>query len=128
MNAGMLLSVAAGGALGAVGRYLVMSWTGHWLGHGFPYGTLVVNVAGSFALAALIEAMALAWSPSPELRALLVVGVLGAFTTFSAFSLDVVTLAQRGDTIAAGGYVLASVVVSLVAFIAGLSVMRWVLA
>lgn len=127
MNAGMVLSVAAGGAIGAVGRYLVMSWTGHWLGHGYPYGTLVVNAVGSFALAALIESMALVWSPSQEIRALLVVGLLGAFTTFSSFSLDVVTLAERGEVWAAGGYVALSVVLSLGGFMAGFSLMRTVL-
>ncbi len=69
----LMLAVAAGGALGAVGRYLVMSQVGHWLGSGFPFATLTVNVAGSFLLGLLIEASALAWSPAPELRALLVV-------------------------------------------------------
>lgn len=127
MNAGMVLSVAAGGAVGAVGRYVVMSWTGHWLGHGFPYGTLLVNVVGSFVLAALIESMALVWSPSQEIRAFLVVGTLGAFTTFSAFSLDVVTLVQRGEVWAAGWYVLVSVALSLGGFLGGLSLMRTVL-
>ena len=93
----LMLAVAAGGALGAVGRYLVMSQVGHWLGSGFPFATLVVNVAGSFLLGLLIEASALAWSPAPELRALLVVGVLGAFTTFSTFSLDVALHVERGE-------------------------------
>lgn len=127
MNMGMLMAVAAGGAVGAVGRYLTMSWVGHWLGHGFPYGTLVVNVLGSFILAGLVETLALTWSPGPELRAFLVVGLLGGFTTFSAFSLDMVTLVQRGDIAAAGLYVGASVLLSLLGFFAGLSVMRGVL-
>lgn len=127
MNAGILASVAAGGAIGAVGRYAVMSWVGQWLGHGFPYGTLAVNILGSFILAALIETLAQVWSPSPEIRALLVVGMLGAFTTFSTFSLDVFTLFQRGDMAAAGAYVLASVVLSLAGFFLGLTAMRWVL-
>ena len=128
MNAGMLGAIAAGGAFGAVARYLVMSWIGRLFGHGFPYGTLAVNVIGSFILAALVESMALAWSPSQEMRALLVVGTMGAFTTFSTFSLDVVTLAERGEMAAAGGYVLASVAVSVGAFVGGLWVMRAVFA
>ena len=85
----ILLAVAAGGALGAVGRYLVITQVGHWFGTGFPLGTIVVNVLGSFAMGLLIESAALFWSPSQELRALLAVGVLGAFTTFSTFSMDV---------------------------------------
>lgn len=127
MNPAILLAVAAGGAVGAVGRYVTMSWIGHWLGHGFPYGTLAVNVVGSFVLAALVEGMALAWSPSQEIRAFLVVGMLGAFTTFSTFSLDVVTLAQRGEMTAAGAYVGASVFLSLLGFLGGLAAMRAVL-
>ena len=76
----VLLAVAAGGAIGAVGRYLLVTQVGHWFGTAFPLGTIVVNVLGSFILGALVEIMALAWSPSLELRALLTVGVLGAFT------------------------------------------------
>lgn len=127
MNVGMVMAVAAGGAVGAVARYGAMSWIGHALGHGFPYGTLAVNVIGSFMLAGLVEAMALVWSPAPEVRAFLVVGVLGAFTTFSTFSLDVVTLAERGEMASAGVYVAASVMVSVAAFFGGLSLFRWVL-
>jgi CrcB protein len=126
MNGGIVLAVAAGGAVGATARYLVMSWVGHAFGHGFPYGTLAVNVLGSFVLGALIEVMALTYSPSEEVRAFLVVGMLGAFTTFSAFSLDVVTLFQRGEPATAGIYVALSVFLSVLAFIAGLSVLRWI--
>ena len=84
-----ILAVAAGGALGAVARFLVSSGTGYLFGYGFPFGTLIVNVLGSFALGVLIQVTAFAWSPSAEVRAFVVVGVLGAFTTFSTFSLDV---------------------------------------
>lgn len=116
----ILLAVAAGGALGAVGRYLVMSQVGHWFGHGFPYGTLVVNVLGSLVMGLLVEAWALVWSPSPELRALLAVGVLGAFTTFSTFSLDTVVLYQRGALLSVGFYIAGSVVLSVAGLVAGL--------
>ena len=64
----MLAAVALGGALGAVGRYLVMSAVALWFGLSFPWGTLIVNVVGSFAMGALVEISALVWSPSPELR------------------------------------------------------------
>jgi CrcB protein len=116
--------VAAGGAIGAVGRYLVMSGLGHWLGHGFPVGTLVVNVLGSLAMGALVELGALVWSPSPELRAMLVVGLLGSFTTFSTFSLDVVVLVGRGANFAAMGYIVASVVLSIAGLVLGMALVR----
>ena len=120
----MLLAVAAGGALGAVGRYLVISAVGQVFGTGFPLGTIVVNVIGSFLLGALTEAMALAWSPSPELRAMIVIGILGAFTTFSTFSLDVALLYERGALGQAALYVGASVVLSIGAFFLGLALLR----
>lgn len=124
----MLLAVAAGGALGAVGRYLAITGVGQLFGTGFPLGTIVVNVVGSFVLGLLTELMALAWSPSPELRALIVVGVLGAFTTFSTFSLDVVLLYERGALGQAALYVVASVVLSVAGFFLGLALIRGLLA
>ena len=123
----MLLAVAAGGALGAVARYLAASQVMQWLGAGFPYGTLTVNVVGSFILGLLTETMALAWSPSPELRALLVVGVLGAFTTFSTFSLDTLLLIERHQWALAALYILVSVAFSVGGLFAGLRVARLVL-
>lgn len=128
MNLSLVAAVAAGGAIGAVARYGVTVAATHWLGSGFPYGTLAVNVIGSFVLGALVEVMALSWSPGQALRALLVVGVMGAFTTFSTFSLDVVVLAQRGETGAAAIYVAASVVLSVLGLLAGLAVVRQILA
>jgi CrcB protein len=116
--------VAAGGAAGAVMRYLVMMAAAHLWGVTFPWGTLTVNVLGSFILGALVEAMALTWSASEGVRAFLVIGMLSAFTTFSAFSLDVVTLYERGEWGLAAGYVLASVILSVVALFAGLAVAR----
>ena len=124
----MILAVAAGGALGAVGRYLVISAVGQIFGTAFPLGTIVVNVVGSFVLGALTEAMALVWSPSPELRAMIVVGVLGAFTTFSTFSLDVALLYERGALGQAALYIGFSVVLSIGAFVLGLALLRSLLA
>lgn len=123
----ILIAVAVGGALGAVGRYLVIGQVGHWFGTGFPLGTLVVNVVGSFVLGALTETMALVWSPSAELRALMVVGILGAFTTFSTFSLDVMLLIERHQLGAMMLYVAASVCLSILGLYAGLRVMRLIL-
>ena len=79
------LAVAAGGAIGASARYLLVGGLGRVLGPGFPMGTRAANALGSFMIGVLIEVTALVWPPSPELRALLVVGVLGSFTTVSAF-------------------------------------------
>lgn len=123
----MIFAVAVGGALGAVSRYLMMIGIGSWLGHGFPYGTLIVNVIGSFMLGSLMETMALVWSPAPEVRTFIVVGLLGAFTTFSTFSLDAVILAQRGEYGLAGLYILGSVAFGIIGFMGGMMVFRQVL-
>lgn len=124
----LLLFVAIGGAAGAVARFAVMSGIGHWLGHGFPWGTLAVNVIGSIILGAVIEVSALVWSPSPEVRAMVVVGLLGAFTTFSTFSMDVYFLINRGMVLPAAGYAAASVAICVLGFWGGIVVMRQVLA
>lgn len=123
-----LAVVAAGGAIGAMARYLVFVLATRALGASFPWGTLIVNIAGSFVLACLIEVMALRWSVSQEMRAFLVIGVMGAFTTFSTFSMDVAVLYQRGALTAVAGYVLASVVLSIAAFFLGLALVRMMLA
>ena len=123
----LVLAIALGGAIGAVGRHYVSIAMTLLLGHGFPWGTLFVNIAGSFLLGVLIESMALVWSPTVEMRALLTVGVLGAFTTFSTFSLDVATLYGRGAAPALAAYIATSVAISILALFAGMRVMRLVL-
>jgi len=123
----ILLYIALGGALGAVSRYYVMTQAGHWLSLSFPYGTIIVNVLGSFILGVLTEIMALSWSVSPEIRAFLIVGILGSFTTFSTFSLDVLYLFERGQTTSAAVYIAASVVLAIVAFILGMRLFRLIL-
>ena len=124
----MIAAIAIGGALGAVGRHMVGAHMLRMLGSGFPWGTLTVNVAGSFVLGALIETMALRWSVGPELRAFLTVGVLGALTSFSAFSLDVAVLSGRSAMIPAALYVIASVSLSIFALFFGLWLFRQLLA
>lgn len=124
----VVAAVAFGGALGAVARYVVVSQVGHWAGSGFPFGTLAVNVLGSFAMGLIVELSALAWSPSPELRAFLTVGFLGAFTTFSAFSLDAALLYERGELALSAAYIAVSVVLSVGAFFAALALVRSLLA
>ncbi len=127
MSITTFLYVALGGAVGAVGRFAVVSMVGHWAhmsGYNFPFGTVVVNVLGSFILGALVEISALAWSPTPEIRAMLVVGMLGAFTTFSTFSLDVVTLMTRGAWLQVALYVGISVALSIIALYMGMQSMK----
>ena len=118
------LAVAAGGAIGALARYLLVGGFDLWLGAGFPMGTLAANAVGSFMIGVLIEVTALVWSPSPELRALLAVGVLGSFTTVSAFSLDVLVLFERAASGLAGLYLAASVTLSLAGIYAGMRLLR----
>ncbi len=106
-------AVAAGGGLGALGRYWVISWFGHRLGTGFPYGTLAVNAAGSLLLGAFIALGASQWRVAPEVQAFVAIGVLGAFTTVSTFALDTAYLAGQHRRLLAGAYVLLSVALSL---------------
>ncbi len=119
--------VALGGALGAVARYGVNIGAVHILGHGFPWGTLVVNVIGSFMMGVLIVKFSQMNQVSQELRTLCTTGFLGAFTTFSTFSLDGVTLWERGDMLHAAAYLAASVIISIVALFFALWLMREVL-
>ena len=124
MNPTHILLVAAGGALGSTCRHLVGVAALRLLGAGFPWGTLAVNVAGSFAMGVLVELLALKLQASQELRLFLATGFLGGFTTLSAFSLDTVVLWERGQPALAAAYVVATVAVSLAALVAGLSLVR----
>ncbi len=112
-----LLSVALGGAIGASGRFLVGQAALRILGPTFPWGTLLVNAVGSFAMGVLV--VLLTQSGNERLNPFLLTGVLGGFTTFSAFSLDAVTLYERGQATLAGGYVLASVFLSIGGLVLG---------
>lgn len=112
------LQVALGGAFGATARYSVYRLIAAH-GPGFPVATVVVNVAGSFLMGLLVALFAHRWGN--QYAPLLLAGVLGGFTTFSAFSLDALTLWQRGQAAGAVVYVLASVVLSLAAVVAGLA-------
>ena len=120
----LMLFAAAGGAVGAAGRYLVGVAAVRLLGHGFPWGTLVVNIVGSLIMGALIEAVALRYSISNEMRTFLTTGILGGFTTFSAFSLDFAILIERKAHGLAALYLCASVALSIGALFAGLYLAR----
>ncbi|MBT5267539.1 MAG: fluoride efflux transporter CrcB [Rhodospirillaceae bacterium] len=121
----MILAVALGGAVGAVARYKVTAMFLHLFGSGFPYGTLFVNVVGSFAMGVLIELLALKIELSQEVRAMIVTGVLGAFTTFSTFSLDVAYLWERGNLAGTALYVAGSVVLAIGALFGAMALVRW---
>ncbi len=123
----LVLYAAAGGAIGTVARHLANVGFGRWLGAGFPWSTLFVNVVGGFLMGALIEALALRFDGSIELRTFLATGILGGFTTFSAFSMDAVLMLQRGETAMAALYIGASVLLSILALLAGLWLMRMAL-
>lgn len=104
------LSIAAGGALGALMRFWVANAVYAMLGRDFPYGTLVVNVAGSLVMGFLYVLLLERTSAGPELRALLLVGLLGAFTTFSTFSIETLNLIEQTAYLRAVVNVVASVV------------------
>jgi len=119
-----ILAIAAGGALGAVSRYGFNTGALKIFGDGFPFGTLGVNVLGSFLMGIAIAGFAHFWQPPQELRLFLITGFLGAFTTFSAFSLDVSTLFERGELSQVALYISASVVFSIAALFVGMAIMR----
>jgi len=124
LNIQLIVAVAIGGALGSVARYLAGVASGKLIGFDFPWGTLVINIAGSFLIGVLAESFALKWDPSQAVRAFLIVGICGGFTTFSTFSLDSYVLMQRGEMWHAASYMAASVALSVGALFAGLHVVR----
>lgn len=125
----LFILACVGGALGAGGRYLVSVGVVRWLGVAatFPWATLIVNIVGSFLMGVLIEALALRFAGSPELRTFLATGVLGGFTTFSAFSMDVASLVGRKEQSLAVLYIAGSVGLSILALYVGLAVTRQIL-
>lgn len=119
------LLVALGGAIGSVARYGSGVLIGQAWRSDFPLGTIVINIVGSLAMGLFIGLLARttpAWQA--DARLFVAVGVLGGFTTFSAFSLDAITLFERGEVGSALIYVLISVVISIVALFGGLLLMR----
>ncbi|MFM2356780.1 MAG: hypothetical protein RLZZ528_2516 [Pseudomonadota bacterium] len=121
-----LLQVALGGALGASARYLTNVGAARLFGAGFPWGTVIVNVLGSFLMGVLV--VVLAQRDAMRLVPFLMTGILGGFTTFSAFSLDAVKLFQSGQPALAALYVLGSVTLSIAGLVAGMALARGVLA
>lgn len=117
-----LIMVASGGALGASLRYLLGVAAMRLFGAGFPLGTLLANLIGSCAMGAFV--VLAAQRGLSHMAPLVMTGLLGGFTTFSAFSLDVVTLYERGEMIAAMGYAMVSVVGAIAALMFGMWMMR----
>jgi fluoride exporter len=118
------LWVALGGAVGSVLRFAVNLAATRFLGHDFPWATLTVNVVGSFLMGLFTAYLAGKFASEENFRLFLTTGVLGGFTTFSAFSLDVFGLMQRGENSVALVYVLASVALSILAVFGGFMVSR----
>jgi CrcB protein len=122
MNATLL--VMAGGALGAAARYHLGRLVFNFGGAGFPYGTLAANVIGGFLMGVLVGVLARSEFTAEPWRLLLGVGLLGGFTTFSSFSLEMLNMIERGDWSSAIGYALVSVIGAVVALFAGLMAVR----
>ncbi|MEX1152454.1 fluoride efflux transporter CrcB [Parvibaculum sp.] len=119
-----LFAVAAGGAVGASARYLFNLQMLRLLGPNFPWGTFGVNIIGSMLMGLLAGALALKYDLSPEMRSFLTTGILGGFTTFSAFSLDAANMIERGDMSLAGLYMFGSVAGAVGALFVGLWISR----
>lgn len=119
--------IALGGGIGSFLRYTLTSVIARNLGTLFPYGTLAVNVIGSFIMGITIEYLSKTLPHSNELRAFLAIGILGGFTTFSAFSLDSITLFERGSPMLAIAYIITSVVLSIITIFAGMALIRMVM-
>ncbi|MCB1381541.1 MAG: fluoride efflux transporter CrcB [Notoacmeibacter sp.] len=118
------LLVALGGGIGAALRHLTGMATLRLFGPGFPIGTMTVNIVGSFVMGLFVAWLARKSGVAPELRLFFATGLLGGFTTFSSFSLDVSVLYERGDIAQAAAYVAASVILSIAALFFGLWVAR----
>lgn len=119
-----LIAIASGGAVGALFRFWVSSGVYNLLGRGFPYGTLAVNVLGSLVMGFLYVLLLERTTVSPELRGALLIGFLGAFTTFSTFSIETLNLLEQAELLKAGLNILLSVVACVLACWFGLVVGR----
>ena len=120
-----LLLVCLGGAFGSGARYLLSGWTLAKLGASFPFGTLAVNVIGSFLLGVLVQMGASTELLSPQVRLTLGMGVMGGFTTYSTFNHETLAYMQQGAWLLAVLNVLSTVLICLIAGFAGQALVRW---
>ena len=109
-----ILYIGLFGGLGCLARYFVSGWTYQLFGRGLPYGTLVVNVAGSFLLGLIMEGSLRSTLLSPAVRMGITVGFMGGFTTFSTFSYETLRLLEEGSFVQAGANILLNVGICLV--------------
>lgn len=116
----LVLAVAVGSAAGGVARYLLTEAVQLRTGATFPFGTLLVNIVGCFALGFITQAMLQESDASPRLKTFLTIGLCGGFTTFSAFSLETVRMLEEGHVVRASGYIGASVVLGVAALWLGM--------
>ncbi len=124
MNIQFILAVAIGGSIGSVMRYLVSIGSGKLFGINFPWGTLIINITGSFLIGLFVGLFALRWDLPQAMRIFLTVGICGGYTTFSTFSLDAFYLIERGEVVVAGAYMIASVVLSVGALMGAMQITR----
>jgi len=120
----VLVFIAVGGAAGAVSRYLVQGWVEELTGGRFPWGTFVVNISGSFFLGVVFALAMDRAIMSPEIRVPLMIGFIGSYTTFSTLMLESWRLVEEGDMLFMFGNLIGSVVIGMLAVVAGLAVGR----
>ncbi len=121
------LAISVGGALGANARYLVASWATTQWGTQFPVGTLLINVSGSFVIGLYLTLATERFTGHPAVRLLVATGFLGAYTTFSTFSVEALRLIETGDAAAGVSYMVASVVLCILAAAIGMIVAHTIL-
>ena len=119
-----VLFVGAGGAVGAMGRFMLGRVMLQTMGPGYPWGTLAANVIGAFIMGMLVELFALRLSAPHNVQAALMAGVLGGFTTFSAFSLETALMIERNEWMGAASYAAISVIACVGALFLGMAIVR----
>jgi CrcB protein len=124
LNLQFVIAVGVGGAIGSVARYLVAIGSARFFGTNFPWGTLIINVTGSFLIGTFVGLFATRWDLPQAGRIFLTVGICGGYTTFSTFSLDAWYLIEKGASVSSVVYMIASVVLSVVALIAALQLVK----
>jgi CrcB protein len=118
------LLVFVGGGLGATLRHLINLTCARFMGTGFPWGTFIINISGSTVMGLIAGYLAFKGEASQPWRLFLMTGILGGYTTFSAYSLDAALLYERGELTLAAAYVIGSVVLSIAGLFGGLALVR----
>lgn len=121
-----ILAVGSGGFIGAVSRYAISACVYQWAGRAFPWATLAINLLGCFAIGCAVRAFEEGLSVPSGARLFFVIGLLGSFTTFSAFGMETVQLFRTGNPRFAIGYVAASVLLGLACVELGMQVWKWI--